>query len=48
MAKALVLEKQDKKDEAESLLESAYKLAPAEFKDQIKNTMNQVPVKIQE
>ena len=35
-AKALVLQKQEKPEEAKSLLESAYELAPAEFKDQIK------------
>lgn len=37
MAKALVLQKQEKTEEAKSLLESAYKLAPAEFKDRIKS-----------
>ena len=36
MAKALVLQKQGKSEEAKPLLESAYDLAPAEFKDQIK------------
>ena len=36
MAKALVLQEQGKAEEAKPLLESAYKLAPAEFKDQIK------------
>lgn len=40
MAKALVLQKQEKIEEAKSLLESAYELAPAEFKDQIKKAMS--------
>jgi tetratricopeptide (TPR) repeat protein len=40
MAKALVLQEQGQAEEAKPLLESAYKLAPAEFKDQIKNTLS--------
>ena len=39
IAKALVLQKQEKTEEAKSLLESAYELAPAEYKDRIKNTI---------
>jgi tetratricopeptide (TPR) repeat protein len=40
MAKALVLQKQEKTEEAKSLLEAAYRLAPAEFKDRIKSEIN--------
>ena len=40
MAKALLLQQQDKAEAAKPLLESAYDLAPAEFKDQIKSAMN--------
>jgi tetratricopeptide (TPR) repeat protein len=40
MAKALVLQKQEKTEEAKSLLESAYQLAPAEFKDRIKGEIS--------
>jgi tetratricopeptide (TPR) repeat protein len=40
MAKALVLQKQEKTEEANALLESAYKLAPAEFKDRIKSEIS--------
>jgi tetratricopeptide (TPR) repeat protein len=40
MAKALVLQKQEKTEEAKSLLESAYQLAPAEFKDRIKSEIS--------
>lgn len=39
MAKALVLQEQGKAEAAKPLLESAYELAPAEFKDQIKKEM---------
>lgn len=40
MAKALVLQEQGKAEAAKPLLESAYKLAPSEFKDQIKNAFS--------
>ena len=40
MAKALLLQQQDKAEAAKPLLQSAYELAPAEFKDQIKSAMN--------
>ncbi|VEP13319.1 conserved hypothetical protein [Hyella patelloides LEGE 07179] len=40
LAKALVLQKQEKTEEAKSLLESAYELAPAEFKDQVKGAIS--------
>lgn len=36
LAKALILQKQEKTEEAKSLLQSAYELAPVEFKDQIR------------
>ena len=39
-AKALILQKQEKNDLAKPLLQSAYELAPAEFKDQIKGSIN--------
>lgn len=39
-AKALILQKQEKNDLAKPLLRSAYELAPAEFKDQIKGSLN--------
>lgn len=37
LAKALVLQEQGKAEEAQPLLKSAYELAPAQFKDQIKS-----------
>ena len=40
MAKALVLQKQEKNDEAKDLLQTAYELAPIDFKDQIKAAIN--------
>lgn len=42
-AKALILQKQEKTELAKPLLQSAYELAPAEFKDQIKVSLNQLP-----
>ena len=39
LAKALILQKQDQTAEAQSLLQSAYELAPVEFKDQIKQAI---------
>jgi len=43
-AKALILQKQEKNDLAKPLLQSAYELAPAEFKDQIKGSLNEISV----
>ena len=43
-AKALILQKQEKNDLAKPLLQSAYELAPAEFKDQIKGSLNELSV----
>ena len=43
-AKALILQKQEKNDLAKTLLQSAYELAPAEFKDQIKGSLNELSV----
>lgn len=43
-AKALILQKQEKNDQAKPLLESAYELAPAEFKDQIKGSIRSLSV----
>ncbi|MGF1539437.1 MAG: tetratricopeptide repeat protein [Pleurocapsa sp.] len=41
-AKALVLERQDKIEAAKSALETAYTIAPAEYKDQIGNEMKRL------
>ena len=40
LAKALVLQKQGKTEDAQPLLKSAYELAPAQFKDQIKSAID--------
>ncbi len=40
LAKALVLEKQGDVEAAQTLLENAYQLAPAEYKDQINGLRN--------
>ena len=40
LAKALVLQEQGRAEEAQPLLKSAYELAPAQFKDQIKSEID--------